>query len=560
MKLTLILLTCYVFAALVLLTRVIPTRLIRFQLLKPLREKLRFLNRPRVSLMVVFSVSLLLSAAISLVKEPLPRYHDEFSYLLAADTFSHGRLANPTHPFWKHFESFHIIHQPTYASKYPPGQGLFLAFGQVVTGHPIVGVWLSVALAATAICWMLQAWMPPRWAFLGGLLAALHPTMILWGQNFWGGGVAVLGGALLIGSLRRLFDRPRFLTTLLLGVGLLLLSISRPFEGFLTAACSISLWLIWIYRERSIPLATFIRSILVPLVMSAVAITGVIAVYNLSVTGSVARFPYQVHEATYSPTPLFFWGTPSEITIDNPHLKSFHTGWSLDVWKKQQSLSGYGEMLLLKFSRLAGNLVVFPLGILVLMVPWVIRERWGRFAVIVTALICAVNLFCTTFFQPHYLSPVFPLFCLIFIEGARHWRVAKWRDSNRGPVFVAGLGLIFLVMSLTRVWLYAADANLPAQYPLALKRAALLEQLQQEPGKDLVFLQYGPDHDPHFEWIYNAADIDNADVVWAHILNPESNQELIEHFPERRVWWINADADPVELNSIETTPLPERSK
>ena len=169
---------------------------------------------------------------------PSPGTHDDFSYLLAADTFARGRLANPPPPFGEFFESFHILIHPTYASMYAPGQGLVLAFGQVAVGLPWAGVLLSVALMCGAVTWLLQAFLPPRWSLAGGLAFALiYGVEHYFANSYWGGALPAAAGALLFGAVSRIVrlrpGRPRpVLWSLLAGLGAAVLMLTRPWEGF----------------------------------------------------------------------------------------------------------------------------------------------------------------------------------------------------------------------------------------------------------------------------------------------------------------------------------------
>src|SRR3989454_1783977 len=128
-------------------------------------------RRRKTSLMICGLAALAIRAALlPFVPVPAPYVNNEFSHLLAADTFLSGRLANPPHPMWVHFESFHVIFQPTYASMYPPVQGLILAAGSIIGGGPFLGGGLRGGVVCGPERWMLPTRLPPGGGFFCGPL------------------------------------------------------------------------------------------------------------------------------------------------------------------------------------------------------------------------------------------------------------------------------------------------------------------------------------------------------------------------------------------------------
>lgn len=508
-------------------------------------------SRRRLSVVLVGLLALATSAALSLFGHvPYPKIHDEYSYLLAADTFASGRLSNPTHPLWVHFESFHIIQQPTYASKYPPAQGLMLALGQVIGGHPIVGVWISMGLAYAATYWMLLGWLPAWLAMVGVMVAAFHPSMLVWwGWSYWGGAVAMMGGALVFGALRRIVRRPRLCDALLLGVGLAVLANSRPFEGLVVSLPVVGILLGWIAGKRRPLTRVSIGRVGLP-ILGILTLTGAaMAFYNLRVTGHALHTPYLIHERTYAVAPVFIWQHPRpEPTYRHKVIRDFHLGWALDWHTVQRSASGLLSTLWQKVKihwifYQADRYLRIPLTIPLVMVLWVLSDRWPRFALL-TCGILLVGLLAETWLLPHYAAPITSLVFVLVLQGLRHLRVWRWRGRPLGQSIVWALVLVALASFpgalVQHVWAKQRDWD--------FVRQLIVTQLKQDGRRHLVIVRYGPLHSPHHEWVYNAADIDGAQIVWAREMNAVEDRRLLEYFEDRQVWLLEVDQEHIPLH------------
>ena len=501
----------------------------------------RLAKRKFLSVVVVgVSVLAVRAALIPVLGIPEPYYHDEFSYLLAGDTFAHGRLSNPTHPMWVHFESFHIIHQPTYMSMYAPAQGLVLALGERL-GHPWIGQWIITAILCSAICWMLQGWFPPGWALFGGMLAVLRIGILsYWMNGYWSASVVALGGVLVTGALPRLKQHARARYAVCMAAGLVILANSRPYEGLIFAMTVATAMLVWLVGRKRPRLSVVMSRVVLPILL----VLGVTAVatgyYYYRVTGSPWRTGYAVNRSTYSRAPYFLWqGAGPALTYRHPVMREFY-GHEFQFYEENRTLAGFLEHLWMKISMFwtfyLGPVLTVPL----LALLWHAGDRRTRFPLI-AGTVCIIGLMVETWMMPHYLAPATGLLYIVLVQCIRHLAQWNWRGRAVGLACVRAIPVICLAMVVIRVSAVAAHTPIELPWPRGnLERGAIQHALEKSPGRHLVIVRYGRFHDRDREWVYNEADIDAAKVVWARDMG-EQNEELLRYFRDRDIWTVDGD-------------------
>lgn len=459
-------------------------------------------------------------AMLPVLPVPEPRTHDEFGYLLGADTFAHGRLTNPPHPMWEHLETMHVNMLPTYQMKYPPAQSVALAFGQVAFGTPWAGVLLTGAAMAAALCWMLLVWLPPNWAF-GATLAATVKMGILgyWMNSYWGGCIAAAAGALVVGSIARMTREAKLVHGAALGVGAILLANTRPFEGAVFCLIALVICFVKIPRRALFRMA-------VPAAAVLVAGGAAMAVYNYRGTGHPGRMPYVEHQRQYGGSPFLMTQSDFQAPVYRHEALTRFWEWDRSYYIAARDNPG--------FSLLSLVAEAMPFFVSVPMIPALLWGAWKHPKIAALLSLFLAILCLERWLQAHYLAPATCLIVLLVAAG--------FRDMDRRlaiALLIAAAGF--------KAWTWKPRYFTGYDVAFVEQRRQILAQLERTQGKDLVLVRYSPKHSIFDEWVFNAADIDGSGVVWAREMNPEQDREIVAHFKDRTAWVLDADAIPARL-------------
>src|SRR5579884_2880834 len=501
----------------------------------------RLADRPLLCFVLVGAMPVVLRLALLPGHPaPTPSGADDFSYLLLADTLRHFRLANPAHPLRQFFETVFVLQEPRYASIFPLGQGLALALGWVLFGHPWAGVLISEG-AISALCyWMLRGWTTPGWALFGGVLAAMEfGPLCSWMNCYWGGAVSAMAGCLVFGALPRLNRMPR-LAASLLGAGLGLQAMTRPFEAVLLLACVALFFGRWL-RVRTAALA----------ILAVLPAVSLILLHDRAVTGDWLTMPYQLSRwqygvpasFTFQPEPTPHRALTEEQRLDYEAQAAIHDGTPPYFARLLERLPFYRFLL-------------YPPLYLAIAAFLLTMREWRFIAVAGTILIFALGTNFYPYFYPHYIAAITCLFVLASIVGLESLsRRAIGRE-------IAGIISLLCVAQFLFWYMVHATGNdqmgvyEPADYINSgdpQGRLAVERQLEAAPGRQLVFVRYAPRH-MFQEWIWNLADIDGERIVRALDLGAQENAKLQHYFTNRTAWLLEPDANPPRLTPYRPGP------
>lgn len=523
-------------------------------------------THPIRQILFVGTLAIVVRAALIPWIDPVPVNFDENSIILQAQTMAAGRLVNPAHPLWEHFETYYVNQLPAYASMYFPGRGIPPALGLLIADNAWLGVWISMVALCMASVWMLQAWVSLPFALLGGLLVVARLGILsFWVNSFYGGAFAALGAMLVVGALPRILRKPEWRLGTLMGAGAAMLMITRPYEGALACLPIAAVLLARLVKPSWTAGRLAFGKIALPGLVFIAAGGALLLAHNHATTGDYTKTAYDLQRKTYASAPAFLVSPPVESLKQGPAY--FRNYYEIEgaSYEKRKSPAKIVKSTLGKIFH-TWNFYIGPL----LAIPflaglWVSRRNYflmgalGFFAAGYSIL---------TWNFPQYTAPIFPVLLILAMRGL------EWLRSGT-KMQPSGLFLSRMLPAAVVAALILPVALLPTASELFQKqspqdvcctvtydklRPQLNRQLKALPGRDLVLVKDTLENPVNYEMVFNDADIDTSEVVWAHSIDNARDARLRNYFADRQVWqfeWVESEPDGFTLTPLTAPPGPQ---
>ena len=341
-----------------------------------------------------------------------------------------------------------------------------------------------------------------------------------------------------------------------MAIGLVLLAISRPFEGLLLCIPVGVATLIRLSRQPPVRNTSFWR-IVAPAAGVLVPFMFALGYYNDRVTGNPLRLPYMEHARQYGvarvlllqdsrPEPEYRHSVLRDFYVDSEYatyridahvrrLVTARKGQAADVGQNVSRLWSVRFTVRLAVRpaaqpdhALCPGACVFVFGFIAAL------ETWGF---------------------SHYTAPVAGLVYLVVVQGFRCISFFAARVDDRSRIDSTMARRLHIGPRFT-----IAPSMHEAPRPWAAVRAGIESELRSDGHRHLVVVRYGPEHKVHEEWVYNEADIDGAQIVWAREMGPEMQARLFDYFADRTVWLLEENGAAPRLTRSRDSLSSSRSR
>lgn len=497
--------------------------------------------------LIIFFASICLSYFYGSAFESHPVISDELAYQFQSQTFINGRVTNQTPASPEHFESQGLLVEPTFSSKYPPLLAAGMALGEKFFGNEHLLGQLGLALSCCLIFLILIEFFSLPLSFSVSLIATLNSFYIFeFANSYRPASLSLLAACLVYyGCLRSLKMAqsgaiPSFRSELgyglIIGLGLGMLALSRPFIGALTFCVSVALYFysLWIRG---------IRSWIIPF-LSVILLCGSVQLFiNSQVTHNIWKHPHSFVSDKYYMNPGFNFLSKDEPRDyrGNRFLERYYREYEKEIFERQTSFSGYiYEYFVEKIHKYlmfhtTYYLLPFLLIGFVFLILATIKEKSLRLLFLSQSIMgyFVASLFVVAHLY-FYTVTITPIFFLLIAWGVSE--VLKFGEDvvgKRAPVRVfVSIFILFAVTQLNmRGFAFAASRTTRGVY---YKRNFEKALLIAHPNKKLViFSKFDESHSIYDNWIYSDPNLNETQILWVTDLGKERNQKFLGHYPER---------------------------